>query len=206
MISCRSFEDFTYEQGSQFIELYYSGRASWNEETETEVSPGTIGSPVNVLKDDAYKVNEYKTIAEKSVFKMPNLAQFDPSICTAHAAQCCWPRDRQANDNNGNCATPYDANCIDKDVADNTDLCYNKLDRSPYSNDINAKGFSTYGDEGPVHCHGFAWSTEDQEITSRYKANALFFVSMYDHMYQRGYVGHIPGSPMCGCVEHVSTV
>lgn len=134
---------------------------------------------------------------------MPELPQFDPSVCTAHAAQCCWPRDRQANDNNGNCNSPYDSNCVDKDVGDNTDLCYNKLDAAPYANGIRANGFSTYDNEGPVHCHGFAWSTKDQEITSRYKANALFFVSMYDHMYQRGYVENIPGSPMCGCVEHV---
>ena len=88
--------------------------------------------------------------------------------------------------------------------ADNTDLCYNELTKAPYSNDIDANGFSVYDDEGPVHCHGFAWSTDEREASSRYKANNLFFVSMYDHMYKRGYVGNIPGSPMCGCVETVS--
>lgn len=88
--------------------------------------------------------------------------------------------------------------------ADNTDLCYNELTKAPYSNDIDANGFSVYDDEGPVHCHGFAWSTDEREASSRYKANNLFFVSMYDHMYERGYVGNIPGSPMCGCVETVS--
>ena len=65
---------------------------------------------------------------------------------------------------------------------------------------------SIYDDEGPVHCHGFAWSTEETEITARYKANALYFVSMYDHMHNRGYVENIPGSSMCGCVEHVSVI
>ncbi|KAL7531765.1 hypothetical protein ACHAXR_005425 [Thalassiosira sp. AJA248-18] len=34
----------------------------------------------------------------------------------------------------------------------------------------------------------------------------MFFVSMYDHMYQRGYVKNIPGAPMCGCVEQMPTV
>jgi hypothetical protein len=201
-----SLDDITYEEGSQFIELYFAGRGSWNEETETNLFPGNNTSPANIIKQDAYKVNEYKIIAEKAIFKMPDLPQFDPSVCTSHAAQCCWVRDRQANDNNGNCRTPYDSDCVDKDVADNTDLCYNKLDKAPYANGIDANGFSTYDDEGPVHCHGFAWSTEEQEITTRYKANALFFVSMYDHMYQRGYVGSIPGSPMCGCVEHMPVV
>jgi hypothetical protein len=37
------------------------------------------------------------------------------STCTTNAAMCCWPKDRQANDNNGNCATPYDENCVNKD-------------------------------------------------------------------------------------------
>ena len=199
------FDNITYGQGSQFIELYYSGRASWNEETETLLYPSDGTTAAQVLKQDAAKVKEYyDNYARNSVFKMPELSQFDPSVCTSYAAQCCWPRDRQANDNNGNCATPYDENCVDKDVADNTDLCYNELDKAPYSNGIEANGFSVYDDEGPIHCHGFAWSPEDQEITTRYKANALFFVSMYDHMHNRGYVGNIPGSPMCGCVEHVS--
>ena len=159
-----------------------------------------------MLKEDAAKVREYYDISRQAIFQFPELPQFDPSVCTAHAAQCCWPRDRQANDNNGNCADPYDENCVDKDVADNTDLCYNELHLSPYSNHIEADGFTVFDSEGPIHCHGFAWSTDEQETLSRYKANALFFVSMYDHMYQRGYVENVPGSPMCGCVEHVSTV
>ena len=34
----------------------------------------------------------------------------------------------------------------------------------------------------------------------RYAANKLFYyVSMYEHMYQRGYVRNVPGAPMCGC-------
>jgi len=200
-------DDIVYdEQGSQFIKLYYAGRASWNEETQTNLYPGTPESPTNVLRQDASKVNEYKAISEGSIFKMPELQQFDPSVCQSHAAQCCWPRDRQAGDNNGNCNLEYDTNCVDRDVADNTDLCYNELDKAGYTNGIDANGFSTYDQEGPVHCHGFAWSTEDQETTTRYKANALFFVSMYDHMHQRGYVENIPGSPMCGCVEHMPIV
>ena len=87
---------------------------------------------------------------------------------------------------------------------DNTDLCYNELGLAPYANGVDANGFSVYDDEGPMHCHGFAWSPDDREVTSRLKANALFFVSMYDHMHNRGYVGNVPGSPMCGCVEDVS--
>jgi len=161
-------------------------------------------NPVYHLKTDAAIVKEYHDYkAKRSPFKIPELPQFDPSICTSRVAQCCWPRDRQAKDNNGNCNKEYDTNCVDKDVGDNTDLCSNELSKAPYASNTIANGFSIYGDEGSIHCHGFAWSTDNQETTSRYKGNALFFVSMYDHMYQRGYVENIPGSPMCGCVEHV---
>lgn len=191
------------------MQLHYDGRGPWNEETETLLYPSDGETPVQVLKQDAAKVKTYYELSKHTQLEMPNLAQFDPSTCAAHVAQCCWPRDRQANDNNGNCATPYDKNCVDKDVADNTNLCYNELGKAPYSNEMDAAGFSIYdGDdnngEGAIHCHGFAWSMDDLETTSRFKANALFFVSMYDHMHNRGYVDEIPGSPMCGCVEHVS--
>lgn len=43
------------------------------------------------------------------------LTNFDDATC-----MCCWPKDRQANDGNGNGATPYDENCVDRDVADIT--------------------------------------------------------------------------------------
>ena len=113
----RAFNNVTSYEGSQFLKLYYSGRGSWNEETQTSLYPGDATTPVvQILSEDAYKVTDYYELAKKSVFSMPSLDQFDPATCTAHAAKCCWPRDRQANDNNGNCATEYDTNCVDKDV------------------------------------------------------------------------------------------
>ena len=198
-------EDISYDEGSQFLKLYYSGLGPWNEETQPLHLPSDGEKPIQVIKQDAAKVKHYyDNVSTSAMFKMSDLFQFDPEVCTSHTAQCCWPRDRQADDNNGDCATPYDSNCIDKDVADNTDLCYSELAKTPYANDIDANGFSMFDGEGPVHCHRCVWSSNKQETTSRYKANALFFISMYDHMHQRGYVGNIPGSPMCGCVEHVS--
>ena len=108
-----------------------------------------------------------------------------------------------ANDGNGNCDDPYDERCVDKDVADNTDLCYVDLQRGNQTTDFDTSGILVYsgdGDngEGAIHCHGLAWSNDDNDHTSRYRANNLIFVSMYDHMYQRGYVKNIPGAPMCG--------
>ena len=71
-----------------------------------------------------------------------------------------------------------------------------------------AGGFSIFPDnkEGPIHCHGFAWSKNDDAAMTRYKANNLFYVSMYDHMYTRGYVRAVPGAPMCGCAEDMPIV
>ena len=41
--------------------------------------------------------------------------------------------DRQAGDNNGNCAAPYDDNCDDADPADNTDICLVNMSDEPTS-------------------------------------------------------------------------
>ena len=108
----------------------------------------------------------------------------------------------------GNCNTPYETDCIDKNPGDNTDLCAVDIDsNSEYAAHV-AGGFSIFPDnkEGPIHCHGFAWSKRDDAAMTRYKANNLFYVSMYDHMYTRGYVRAVPGAPMCGCAEDMPIV
>ena len=124
--------------------------------------------------------------------------------CELRAAMCCWTQDRQAGDGNGNCAEPYDQNCVDADPADNTDVCYVDMERSPESNRVE-KGFAVFDDEseGDVHCHGFAWSNNANEPSALFKGANLFFVSMYDHLGIRGYVRNVPGAPMCGCVDQV---
>ena len=72
-------------------------------------------------------------------------------------------------------------------------------------------GFAIYpGDnangEGFMHCHGLAWSNSPNDMESRYKGNNLFYVSMYDHLYTRGYVRNVPGAPMCGCLDTMPVV
>ena len=63
-----------------------------------------------------------------------------------------------------------------------------------------------YRAEAPIHCHGFAWTDELSDPSAIYKGNNLFFVSMYDHLNQRGYVKAVPGAPMCGCSEQMPVV
>jgi len=204
-----------------FEKLFYDGRTDWQEEVET-TSETADGTATSVLREDAAQVRTFfrGTAQGRRVAWPGSLSNFQSSVadddgeptCATNAAMCCWPKDRQANDNNGNCATPYDQNCVDNDPGDNTNLCFVDPARGNASTGYDAPdGVLVYpndnGDgEGAVHCHGLAWSNDVNSPLSRYKANNLFFVSMYDHMHQRGYVQNIPGAPMCGCVEQMPTV
>ena len=194
-----------------FEQLYYNGGSEWNEQVQTTED----GIEKYILKRDAKSVMSfYESEAEETQVSWPgSLTNFNLNSCSANAAMCCWVTDRQANDNNGNCNSPYDVNCVNKDPGDNTDLCFmSHPDGNLSSKFDSANGFSGFpGDdnnnskdaEGPIHCHGFAWSTDASDVTARYKGNNLFYVSMYDHMYQRGYTRNVPGAPMCACVEQV---
>jgi len=192
--------------------MFYNGRTDWQEEVET-IYETEDGTRTSILKEDAEQVRIFfDVIAQgRRVEWTGSLTNFQSSVtdanslatCTTNAAMCCWPKDRQANDNNGNCATPYDQKCVDKDSAGNTDLCFVDLERGNASTgddstDILVSPGDNNQGEGAIHCHGLAWSNDVNDHTARYKSNNLFFVSMYDHMYQRGYVKNIPGAPMCG--------
>ena len=203
-------------KGSNFDSEYYDGNTFWNEEYQTNYDTLIPDEPSNVLSRDAERVDDlYETVAERVPFEFPtHIDNFDN--CEMRTAMCCWVADRQANDNNGNCATPYDERCLDADPGDNTELCAVDMSRSSDSSKVN-EGISIYqggytsqnnekDTEGPTHCHGFAWGTDSYEADSRYKGNNLFYISMYDHMYQRGYVRNVPGAPMCGCVEKMPIV
>jgi len=187
-----------------FVEEYFHGGTTWNEEVQYTDDSGVDR---NVLANDASRVNSlFNGRAQNGMIEMP---EYDGlGNCNNNAIYCCWAQDRQANDNNGNCNTPYETDCDDKDPGDNTDLCAVDIDsNSEYAAHV-AGGFSIFPDnkEGPIHCHGFAWSKRDDAAMTRYKANNLFYVSMYDHMYTRGYVRAVPGAPMCGCAEDMPIV
>jgi len=202
-----------------FEQMFYNGRSEWQEEVETLYEAiDANGNKVHTsrLREDARKVNEFfQGEGQYSRVSWPGegegaLPNFD--TCSSKAAMCCWPKDRQAGDGNGNCATPYDVNCVNKDVADNTNLCFSDFEKGTEATGYESpEGFAVFpGDnndgEGAIHCHGFAWADDEYDSISRYKANNLFFVSMYDHMHQRGYVENIPGNPMCGCMEQMPIV
>lgn len=195
------FENIANEEPHDFVKAYYDGGTNWNDLRETT---DLNGNERYVLADyPGSRINQiYNGPAQNSGITYPeNINLFNS--CDLRAVMCCFVRDRQAGDNNGNCA---EDDCFDKDPADNVDICYSDMSRSLDAAGVDG-GFALYPNgEGASHCHGFAWSLDDQDTISKYIGNNLFYVSMYDHFSQRGYVNPVPGSPMCGCVEHMPVV
>lgn len=195
-------------KGNQFDNEYYEGGTYFNYEIENNDGD-------HRLREDASRIDRvYRDQAQTKVIPLPSyLKAFDPDQngCEIDAAFCCWVQDRQAGDNNGNCNTPYESQCIDRDPGDNANFCYTDHTRS--GADVQG-GFSIFGDvntnkeniEGAIHCHGFAWAQDENDTSNIYKGNNLFYVSLYDHMHQRGYVRNAPGSAMCSCTENMAVV
>ena len=202
------------QEGDKSDKEYYDGNGDWNEEHQSNYPhpPVIPGQASNVLNRDAERVDDlYETNVQRYPLQWPGDAPTSMTNfanCQLQSAMCCWVSDRQANDNNGNCATPYDERCIDADPGDNTDLCAVDMSRSTKDSTHVDDGFAIFPDsvEGPVHCHGFAWGEDETEADFRYRANNLFYVSMSDHLHDRGYVRNVQGAPMCGCVEHMPIV
>mmetsp|Transcript_8469 Transcript_8469/g.26100 ORF Transcript_8469/g.26100 Transcript_8469/m.26100 type:complete len:651 (-) Transcript_8469:394-2346(-) len=115
-----------------FLDQFFDGRTHLNTETDSDDAK---------LMDTAVWIKEaYEQFAQTHVIAQPNLKQFNKGFdlddvseneqtaeqnfnCEIPAIMCCWTRDRQAGDNNGNCRTPYDERCVDADPMDNTDMC-----------------------------------------------------------------------------------
>jgi len=197
------------QKNPNFEQVYYNGGTDWNEQVEMNPEEGTGNGPRHLRNDAANVKSFYEGLAQTAQVQWPDyLTNFKQETCSTNTAYCCWPKDRQAGDGNGNCAKPYDTKCVDSDPSDNTDLCYMDLSRNDGfagSGSVFYPGDNADG-EGSIHCHGFAWSNDEGHPSARYKANNLFFVSMYDHMHQRGYVKNTPGAPMCACADQMPTV
>ena len=135
--------------------MFYNGLSTWQDEVETVYE--TYNQAVTSrLQTDAAKVKEfYDGLGKYSRVSWPGiLTNFEASTCSMNAAMCCWPKDRQANDNNGNCATPYDENCVNKDPADNTDLCFVDLNRASTDGYESDKGFLGFPQDNNDGEHG----------------------------------------------------
>jgi hypothetical protein len=196
--------DQVSKKGLVFDKEVMDGGTYYNEERESLDEYGNYQH--RLAEDPGARINEiYDNIAQDEGIEFPDyLTNFEN--CELRAVMCCFVQDRQANDNNGNCETPYDEQCVDADPADNTDICYHDYANSPTASRTPG-GFSIFnGDEGDSHCHGFAWANDVLDGTARLRGNSLFYVTLYDHLVQRGYVGNIPGAPKCACIEQMPVV
>jgi len=200
------------EAEDRFLKEFYDGNTFINQEVGNHKQLSTRQNGVfgQIKAFD-------RGVSKKEVVSWPSDDIDNFNGCEMNTVMCCWVTDRVINngDNNGDCKGPYpnrkpddgESNCIDADPADNTDLCYVDMERSPQANHVEG-GFALFpGDvEEGTHCHGFIWSDDQDDASNVYKANNLFYVSMEDHLRTRGYVRNVPGAPMCGCLEQMPTV
>uniref|UniRef100_A0A7S1UWQ5 DUF1349 domain-containing protein n=1 Tax=Grammatophora oceanica TaxID=210454 RepID=A0A7S1UWQ5_9STRA len=217
----KKFADIPLNNGDEsFIQTFYNGGTYWNEDFETDEPDGVT---VKVLRDDLRHVKEYYRSAVGARYEkieFPTYIQNFADCSSTNAAYCCWPSDRGPNDNNGNCARnngdDTDATCQDSDPSDNTDLCFVDAEAGNASTGYQSTGgtlvfprddgnFRTNA-EAPIHCHGLGWDENLNDQSYVLRGNNLFYVSMYDHLHQRGYARNIPGAPMCACADQMPVV
>jgi len=175
-----------------FMEEYISGDTFLNHDT------GTFQGTTEGANIDNFRDAEATTTVLQAIPSLSN--------CAYNAIMCCFGRDRQPNDNNGNCADPIETNCHHADPADNSNLCWTDTDIPTFSDPFAFPEKS----EGPIHCHGLAWGDKDENsFLTHLRFNNFFYVSLYDHMYTRGYVEPMVDSDnigMCNCIEDMPVV
>lgn len=176
----------------QDLDNYFNGGTYLNENT------GTVDDEAPFIQDI------YDTQAQTSTIPFPTYIN-NFAGCRYKAVVCLWVRDRQANDDNGNCREPLENRCRDANPADNTDVCYVDASRNPRAAHV-PEGVAFFPDnaEGATHAHGFAWKNRAQ--SAGFRGNLLFYISMYDHLQQRGYAENLGLAPMCGCIEDMPTI
>lgn len=189
------FTDVDARFDDSFISEYFNGKTFLNSETGNFQGNANPQYPVSEASFSAGKsIAAFRTGGATTTVLTTGVPDLQ---CQNQAMMCCFGRDRQSNDNNGDCA---DNDCKDKGPADNSNLCYTDFPTIvPFPNQS----------EGAIHCHGIAWGTDGNGFEARLKYNNLFYVSMYDHLYTRGYVEKtVPNDyvPMCGCIEDMPPV
>jgi len=188
VLSETTFANINPEWDDDFMNEYVNGKTYLNTET------GSFQDTDDGNAISSFRGNEAASTVMQSV---PDLEG-----CALQSIMCCFGRDRQPNDNNGNCAEPLDSSCVNADPADNTNLCF-------LSEEFGHEPVFPGETEGDIHCHGLAWAEDENDFTAQLKYNNFFFVSLFDHMYQRGYVESTidsPDIPMCACIEDMQPV
>merc|ERR1712176_1155881 len=168
----------------QFVNEFFDGGNIWNY--------GVDKDGVNLAQDAARIKVVSDQFASNKIIGFPEVHNFEG--CKLRAAMCCYPAKRQG--------------AARIEVDDNSNACYMDFRKARQSSHVR-DGYSIYsgdGNEGGLHCHGFAWGNDYGYQGAAFKGNTLFEVAMVKGLAGSGHVGHLPGAPMCGCVENMPVV
>merc|ERR1711907_839204 len=194
-------------EGAIDLDEFFEGTGFLNDETgnfqqEENDFIKRGGKEKFIYIGDDPRLNDYLSTTEASYQAGQAVKEFYPN-----EASKSFLGSPIADFQEGNCS---ERDCANQNPGDNTDLCWMETDAGeifPYP------GENT---ENDLHCHGFAWAQDSLapgDINAKAKWNNLYFVSLYDHMYQRGYVNSVTDDEkiagtqaMCGCVEDMNPV
>mmetsp|Transcript_29649 Transcript_29649/g.43832 ORF Transcript_29649/g.43832 Transcript_29649/m.43832 type:complete len:168 (+) Transcript_29649:884-1387(+) len=101
-------------------------------------------------------------ITRPRVMELPAAMFENLQNCEYQSIMCCFGRDHQSEDNNGNCKLEKCGK--NADPMDNSNLCWTEPSFTTYPNH----------EEGKTHCHGFAWAEDDNDFLSQLKCNNFF--------------------------------
>jgi len=179
------FHEMMGENEKQFVNEFFDGGNIWNYEVDEagESNLAQDATRIDVVSDK---------FGSKTNIGFPDIHNFEG--CKLRAAMCCHPAKRNGGER------------IEPD--DNSNACYMDFTKARQSSHVR-DGYSIYsgeGNEGALNCHGFAWGNDAGYDDAAFKGNTLFEVAMKKGLSENGYVGHLPGAPMCGCVENMPVV
>lgn len=193
-----TFAEVDAEFDNDFMEEYIDGKTYLNSETGNFQGDCVYDRNAEI----GYNISSFKMYQSHQT-RMQGIESLKQ--CSGQALMCCFGRDRQFGDNNGNCAIESRGGCDDADPADNSNLCATETREYPPDADPNL--------EQDIHCHGLAWGDDINDFGKHLMFNNFFFVSLYDHMYSRGYVERTirhedDPAPfgMCDCLENMPPV
>lgn len=179
-------------RGRQFDKNYFDGGTDWNlgqEGISKIVNAGRIPAAAGAISSQQLAWPSY----------IVNFDDFDS--CQLRTAMCCFTKSQDP-------LTGIVSNIQDP----NADVCTVHLDRSPQAGHVTT-GKTYYSDGRNVeaetkdaYCTGFSWTQNEDDISTKFRANTLFHISMMDGFYNNNMVGGVPGAPMCGCVEQMPVV
>jgi len=180
-----AFNEMMGENEKQFVNEFFDGGNIWNYEVDE-------AGESNLAQDAARIEVVSDKFGSKTNIDFPDVHNFEG--CKLRAAMCCYPAKRNGGQRS--------------DPPDNSNACYMDFTKARQSSHVR-DGYSIYsgdGNEGALNCHGFAWGNDAGYGDAAFKGNTLFEVAMKKGISENGYVGHLPGAPMCGCVENMPVV